>query len=736
MVYYFSGCPLEDKPVPFNTKEYNFTNILESSRAGFTGREWLFHDILKSISQKTKGDHPVRGVLVVGEPGTGKSALTAQLICSRSSNAFVHSKIIGYHLCRFSDKATQDPRRFVRNLVDLIARRIPEYGLMVSSSSSIVEILHRRCLRDPYECFEQAVVAPLQQLHVVHAYQDHFIVVDALDECSSDSGEGGTTILRFIKGTFKKLPKWIKLIATSRNDSVVLRHLSATPKVHLSSTDVRNVQDIEIFVTTKLIQDAPLLERLQVMLGSRNGKEISHLINLLLNQSEGNFLLVKEIVHFWTEHLHDDADFNNLPKTIGDTYESYFRREFGSREKFKSALSVLEVLVAAFEPMQIDRVFEVIKIRETSDYDYEYDFVYTLQRLSHFIRYGADNTITLFHLSFIRWLTSSENLGNPFYVSKSHGHRRLVEYYFSIVKKAPNSSIDIYRLAQHLSSLDVHGEDLHYLKEFRNIKTSWVDATIDKDNRTLLHLAAIDNNKMVLQIVTEAFENIDCEDNYGFTPGFVAAMNGFSQNVEFLISKGANKEHRTKPPQSPPFLSLQSVQQSKLIAFSNSTMLHAAAVGGHINAIRRLLKKNASFIDPNGVNLTAIQLAALNGHLDVVQLLYKSGASVDDTLLELADARGHANVVKFVLKTGVRPSVRSAIYLAVPRCRSGDVSESTLSHKKLTILQLILCEVALYIAAGGNHSEVVRTLVVVTSWGILTFFAGLSGEYSGLKFIF
>ncbi|XP_078358207.1 uncharacterized protein LOC144642956 [Oculina patagonica] len=421
------------------------------------------------------------------------------------------------------------------------------------------------------------------------------------------------------------------------------------------------------------------------MLGSRNGKEISHLINLLLNQSEGNFLLVKEIVHFWTEHLHDGADFNNLPKTIGDTYESYFRREFGSREKFKSALSVLEVLVAAFEPMHIDRVFEVIKIRKTSDYDYEYDFVYTLQRLLHFIRYGADNTIALFHLSFIRWLTSSESLGNPFYVSQSHGHRRLVEYYFRVVKKAPNSSMAIYRLAQHLSFLDVHGEDLHYLKEFRNIKTSCVNATIDKDNRTLLHLAAIDNNKMLLQIVTEAFENIDCEDNYGITPGFVAAMNGFSQNVEFLISKGANKEHRTKPPQSPSFLSLQSGKQSKLIAFSNSTMLHAAAVGGHVNVIRRLLKKNASFVDPNGVNLTVIQLAALNGHLNVVQLLYKSGARVDHTLLELADARGHANVVKFVEKTGVRPtsSMRSAIFLADPRCRSGDASKSTSSRKRL-----------------------------------------------------
>lgn len=705
---------MEDEIVPFDTKEFNFTSNLESSREGFTGRQWIFHDILESLLLKTQGNHPVRGVLVVGEPGTGKSALAAQLICSRSSNAVIHNKIIGYHLCRFSDKASQDPGRFVRNMIDLIARRIPEYGLLVSSSSSILEILHRRCLRDPYECFEQGIVAPLQ--HLSEGYQDRFIVVDALDECTSDSGDGGTTILRFIKDTFKRLPKWIKLIATSRNDSAVLKQLNGTPKVHLSSTDARNVQDIEIFVTAKLIQDVPFLERLQVMLGLNSGKEISHLINVLLNQSEGNFLFVKEMLHFWKDHLHNDADLNKLPKTIGDIYESYFRREFGSRENFKSALSVLEVLVGAYEPMQINHVFEVIKIREALDYDYEYDFVYTLQRLSHFIRYGADNTITLFHLSFIKWLTSSENLGNPFYVSQSHSHRRLAEYYFSVVRKTPNS-VDIYRLAQHLSLLE--GGDRHYLKKFRNIKASYVNGTIDKDNGTLLHLAAANNNKRVLQILIMAFENIDYEDSYGFTPAFVAAMNGLSENVEFLISKGANIKHRTKPPQSPRSLLLQfqAVQQSKVTVFSNSTMLQAAAVGGHINVIRSLLKKNASFVDVNGVNLTAIQLAALNGHLDVIQLLHKSGARLDHTLLQLAAAGGHPNVVKFLLQAGVRDRCVQCNrpdrirYQAMPLCKSSDVSENISSDDKFTILQLILCQSALHLAVGRKNSEVFQILI-------------------------
>ena len=84
------------------------------------------------------------------------------------------------------------------------------------------------------------------------------------------------------------------------------------------------------------------------------------------------------MLHFWKDHWHNDADLNKLPKTIGDFYEIYFSREFGSGEKFKSVLPVLEVLVSAFEPMQVNRVFEVINVREALDFDYEND--YTLQR--------------------------------------------------------------------------------------------------------------------------------------------------------------------------------------------------------------------------------------------------------------------------------------------------------------------------------------------------------------------
>ena len=694
---------MEVGDVPFDTKEFNFTRYLNKSREHFTGRRWLYSE-LESILSDSQGNI-VRGVVVIGKPGVGKSALSAQLICSRASSPYIHKRIIGYHLCKYSDKATQDPGLFVRNLVDLIARRIPEYGMLIYNSSFIPRVLQTSCLRDPYDCFEQAIAIPLRQVQNERQY--HFIIIDALDECASDSA--GTSLIQFVKDTYNRLPKWVRLVMTSRNDSAVLSHFDSFPKVHLSSSDARNLQDIEIFIASKLFEDTPFLERAKVILGLGSSDEVTYLTNKLLTQSEGNFLFAKLMLQYGKDDWHNQADLNKLPKTVGEQYERYLRRAYGSRERIRPALAILEILVATFEPLTAKNIFDVLRIQEKIDF--EYDFVYALKGLSHFVTYGEDNTITLFHQTFREWLTIKDNLGSPYYVSRSRGHRRLVEYYINVLRNNSNSSMDIYRLAQHIS----FGEERdHYLDDFRNIKASYVNATIDNDNRTLLHLSASESNRKALQILSEAFEDIDCEDSYGFTPAFVAAINGRAENVAYLLSKGANIEHRTKAPPPRNYVWGDPILRSKT-SFWNSTMMHAAASGGHNDIVRLLLTKNVSFTKVNGVNLTAIQLAAENGHLEVVQVLHKHGAQLDHLSLQYAAFKGHANVVAYLLKFGVEDICMrcdGSFYWLQNRTR---YQAASLDHSNNAVLSddkfKIFCQSALHLAVAKNHTEVAQLLL-------------------------
>lgn len=575
--------------VPFDTKEFNFTSHLNKARESFTGRIWLSHQ-LESLVTGSQGSS-IGGVLIVGAPGTGKSAFSAQLICSSAFSPYINRRIIGYHLCRHSDVATQDPGRFVRNLVNLIARRIPEYGMLIHNSPFILRILQRSCFRDPYHCFEEAIVTPLKRVN--NDFQTYFIIIDALDECSSEVG--GTSLVQFIKDTYNSLPKCVHLVMTSRNDSAVLKHFSSIPKVHLSSEDVRNLQDVEIFMATKLLEDTAFLERLKVMLSFVKEDAVSYLVNRLLKQSEGNFLFAKLILLYGKENWSNKSDLNKLPATISDQCESYFRRAFGSREKFKPALPVLEIVAASFEPLKLNHIFDVLHFRQKIDF--EYDFVYTLQGLSHFITQDEDSTIRLSYHTFINWLTSEENIGNPFYVSRSRGQRRLLEYYFNFVKIDPLSSNDVNRFALQLTSFS---EGADHLLELGNVKATHIKATSDNSNKTLLHLSSKEGNSKVLQILSQTFEDIHCNSLYVRTPAFFKAMNDLVEKVEYRLIKRLQLKHRRIAPSSPYF-----IKRSKEAFIRDRTE-----------------RASQSFSDTKGLNLAVAFLSTWNGHLKFVQFYW------------------------------------------------------------------------------------------------------------------
>ena len=446
------------------------------------------------------------------------------------------------------------------------------------NSPFILRILQRSCLRDSYHCFEEAIASPLNR--VTNVFQSYFIIIDALDKCSSEAG--GTSLVQFINDTYNSLPKCVHLVMTSRNDSAVLKHFSRIPKVHLSSEDVRNLQDVEIFIATKLLEDTAFLERLKVMLSFVKGDAVSYLVNRLLNQSEGNFLFAKLMLLYGKENWSNESDLNKLPTTINDQCESYFRRAFGSREKFKPALPVLEILAATFKPLKLNQIFDVLRFRQKIDF--EYDFVYTLQGLSHFITQDQDSTIRLSYHTFINWLNSKENLGNPFYVSRSRGQRRLLQYYFNVVKIDPYSSHDVNRFALQLTSFSGGADHLH---ELGNVKATHIKVTSDNSKKPLLHLSSNEGNRKVLQILSHTFEDIHCNSLYVFTPAFLKAMNDLVEKVEYRLSKRLQLKHLGIAP------SLSSQDRTKTVF--------------------------PSFSDTKGLNLAIAFLSTWNGHLKFVQ---------------------------------------------------------------------------------------------------------------------
>ena len=644
------------------------SDYLNTARAeNFMGRQWLYREVENALLGSD-----VSGVLIIGDPGAGKSALSSHLICSRTSSSLIHARILGYHLCKYSDKNTQMTGKFVRNLAEMIARRLPEYGYLVSNSSYIQRSFVLDCIEnhDPVGCFEQTILTPLRNLKN-EPKENWYIVLDALDECLAQ-GETSHSIVYLLNNKIPRFPKWLKLIMTSRNESDASPHSSKIKELIIDPEDSRNLEDIELFLISRFYQASPLLNHVKLWFGDDSVKSTSKLVSTLLSKSQGNFLFVKEVLRHWELSRHELSDAYALPRTLGDLYHSYFARLYpdGRRGNFNPVRRVLELLVATFEPLTRKELFDILRMKERN-LEEEYEFQGRLKELGHFLRYGENNTVTLYHLSLTEWLVSESN--KRFRVSKKMGHEKLCDYYFSLIRDGDKSTLSEYilTLAQHIA---FGGWRAAYVEEFLHFPSQTVNSSDPQNNRTLLHLAATINSTDVLELVLRHFSDVDCVDNRGMTPAFLAAEHGLVDNLAFFVRKGAKVNRKTNSiiamfkedlkaafqqakygssESRFPDIHVHTPDFQSRSRFFGATPLHAAAQGGHVNVVRYLLENNAFVSTINCAHQTPLQLASENGHAEVVKTLHEAGAVADQTALHHAAANNRLEVVKFLLENGV-----------------------------------------------------------------------------------
>ena len=712
-IFVFTGCPAETAGVPIDTKDISMSEYLKTARGEtFIGRHWLYREVEDSLE-----DDNVAGVLVIGNPGAGKSAWASQLICSRTTSSTIHSHILGYHLCKYSDKNTQMAGKFVRNLAEMIARRLPEYGYLVSSSSYIQRSLDLDCIQnqDPVGCFEQSLITPLRNLKNEPTH-NWFVIVDALDECLPQ-GETSQSIVYLLNNKINRFPHWLKLIMTSRNESDALLRSTKVTNLVIDPEDSRNLEDIEIFVMTRLYQKSPLLHRITSWFGDDSIESTTKVAAALLSKSQGNFLFVKELLNHWEHSRHELGNAYALPKTLEDLYHSYFERLYPRQRSFSPARRVLELLVSTFEPLTQKEIFEVLRMKE-NDIDKEYGFKNRLKELGHFLKYGENNTITLYHLSLADWLTNEKN--EKFFVSKKNGHEIFCGYYINLIKGGDKNTLLKYilTLAQHIA---FGGWKEAYIKEFLNFPSQTVNSSDPLSNRTLLHLAATINTTDVLKLLLRHFSSIDGVDKRGVTPAFLAAQHGLVDNLALLVNRGANVNQKAqsivvfyKDKIRTAFEDVKSDCHQSYCGhifqtpsnFFDSSMLHAAAQVGHVSVVSFLLANNATISAMNAVYLSPIQLAAENGHVDIVKVLYEAGAIADQTALHLATANNRLEVVDFLLKAGVKDECLrcDGSFYWLDEMPEGEIRFYDDKH-------LILCHSALHTAVALGYDKIVSRLL-------------------------
>ena len=179
---------------------------------------------------------------------------------------------------------------------------------------------------------------------------------------------------------------------------------------------------------------------------------------------------------------------------------------------------------------------------------------------------------------------------------------------------------------------------------------------------TPLHLAAINGDEKIAQILIEAGANINVRDESGSLPIESATSFGNQKVVELLVEKNATIEPSLIFSASfkgyseiVKFLLSRGLPANKIFA-GGTTALHAVSFGDHVETANVLLKNGANINATKEDGFTPLHSAAFYGAGKVVKLLVERGADLDVkdknglTPLDVANRNEHKEVETILRK--------------------------------------------------------------------------------------
>jgi ankyrin repeat protein len=148
----------------------------------------------------------------------------------------------------------------------------------------------------------------------------------------------------------------------------------------------------------------------------------------------------------------------------------------------------------------------------------------------------------------------------------------------------------------------------------------------------------------------EAGAAVDAKDDRQYTPLHFAALNGHTQVCRMLMKAGAAVDAKVDQQYRP---------------------LHSAASEGHVEVCRMLLEAGAAIDARHDKRNTPLLIAAKRGHTEMCRMLIEAGAAIDawddkrNTPLLIAANMGHTEMCRMLIEAGATIETRNA-HLTTP----------------------------------------------------------------------
>ena len=380
----------------------NISNVGQLAKFNFQGkidglcekfqvntRQWFFDELLRWFA-----DEGSRVMILNARPGIGKSVLSAKVSQDYSEN----KQLAGCHFCDFKSFDSRNPSRILESLASQMCDNVNGFR------HKLTEILRRTHTRDSlWDAFRVLLNEPL---HALDRREPMLIVVDALDESKTDDK---SEFLDLISDKFPDLPKWIKILITSRPELQVKKKLEHFHPLEILPQDDNQQKDLKCFVGGSL-------PRFKV-----------DSIDYLVRKCEGSFLyayhMVKELKEMVAGIEPNLRDY--VPRGISGFYEKQFKRLKTSLQPHDpDILNAFVNVVAASSgtPLPIKILLKCMNLSGE-----KYKIRNTIINVMSEILPVYDNCLTVYHKSLMDWLKLEGYEEHEFAADVNDGDRRLWE---------------------------------------------------------------------------------------------------------------------------------------------------------------------------------------------------------------------------------------------------------------------------------------------------------------------
>ncbi|XP_060525151.1 protein TANC2 isoform X2 [Cylas formicarius] len=644
----------------------------------FLGRHWLFKEMEDIIASSSTG------ILITGNPGTGKTALVLQIVeysCfgrrkepvyqsvhspERSSQTVYYqidlvsekikqiaSSVVAYHFCQADNNNTCLVPDFIHSLAAQLcqAPQLTAYRELLLNEPHLQAVLSlKECIVNPDMAFTRGILEPLASLRRIGKIENSncAILVDGLCEAEYHRPDHGDTITTFLAKHMPNFPTWLKVIATVRTQLQELTKQLPYTRISLdSNASNENIQkDILSYISFRL-QNSPSIQNNITL--SINGKQESGSVSQhkfsqhLLNLSEGSFLFAKLTLDLLErgQLVAKSSGYKVLPVTLSQIYLLHFNLRFPTIRSFEKVTQILSICLAALYPLTLLEIYYSVNALFVNNFLSWKDFLQRFKLLSGFLVKRLDNTYMFFHPSFREWLIRrDENEATKFLCDLRAGHSGIA-FRLSRVQ-TPLDAEKTLELGHHILKAHVYRNMTLSSVSSRDLQAYWVNESSENVSAAICQLRNIYSpNVKVSRLLLLAGASADYITDYlGKAPVLCLYANeGNVPMVSLLLEFGADVE---------------------LTNNQGCTALSLASAKGHCDVVRQLIAAGASPGHADAVGYCPLVHAARNGCLNVVgYLLACDWILKNPEDVELAEAaqqaliaaagQGHAEIVEYLL---------------------------------------------------------------------------------------